>query len=102
MGRFFKNHSRSVGGIIMKGIVRQLTNGIVIECSLHGKCMMNNPEVANNCSIETASKLQGTPNGTWKKTCLLSVKDHGDRCLAYPNETEVWLIDDDTSKIQQI
>jgi hypothetical protein len=74
------------------GIVRQTMGGIVVDCTCVAQCMKANPE---------ARPASCVPGGSGKKDCQLSV-DHGDRCLAYPNDTTTWLIDTDTSKIKQI
>lgn len=72
----------------MDAIVKQLDSigGIVIECTAVNECMKTNTECAA---------------GAQRKKCLLSV-DHGCRCLAYPHDSNVFLIDTDTSKIKQI
>ena len=77
------------------GIVKQLDQigGIVIECSLCYKCMQNNSDYVNSPSMS---------NGCKKKNCLLSIQNHGDRCLAYPQDSHIFLIDTDVSKIKQL
>jgi hypothetical protein len=73
----------------MDGIVRQLDNGTIIECSAVHVCMANNPQIKVN-------------EVSCNKNCMLSVKDHGTRCRAYPQDTSVWIIDDDMTKIKGI
>jgi hypothetical protein len=73
-------------------VVRQTPAGIVVDCTAMSECLQQNPgKVGGSC----------IPGGSDHKTCLLSV-DHGGRCLAYPQDTQIWLIDQDTSKIKQI
>ena len=77
------------------GIVKQLDQigSVVIECSLVHKCIANNPDYANATLIG---------NGCRKKNCLLSVQNHGERCLAYPQDSNMFLIDTDQSRIKQL
>lgn len=85
---------------MIDGIVRQLGNGVVIECSALCECIKNNPDVIK--AYENGTGLVSTSYGCWKKNCQLSVTDHGDRCSAYPKDTSTWLIDVDVNKIKQI
>jgi hypothetical protein len=80
---------------MVDAVVKQLDQfgGIVIECSSAFQCKCNNPDYKNALSIG---------NGCTKKNCQLSVQNHGDRCLAYPEDSNVFLIDTDTSKIKQL
>lgn len=82
----------------MDGIVRQLDQfgGIVIECSCVCECMKSNQDLTN--------AKQSTYNGVGKvKQCLLTGNpEHGNRCLACPQDSTTWLIDSDSNKIKQI
>lgn len=75
------------------GVVRQTIGGIVVECSLATECLAQNPGIVGGSCV---------PGGSGKKKCLLSVEDHGGRCLAYPQDTYIWMIHEDPSKITQI
>jgi hypothetical protein len=79
----------------MDGVVRQIDQlgGIVISCTAVCQCMLT------NVNYEKASF---NTNGCRKKSCLLSVSNHGDRCLAYPQDTNVFIIDADVMKTKQI
>lgn len=70
----------------MEGIVKQNSGG-VFECS----CM----EICRAKAIKE-NRLNYSP-----KSCLLSV-NHGDRCLAYPEDNTTWLITEDQSQVRQI
>jgi hypothetical protein len=82
--------------IKMTAIVKQLDNGIVVDCTACNECMSKNQDVVNGTNLITTS------NGTWKKQCLLSVPEHGERCKAYHNELAIWLIDENVNNIKQI
>jgi hypothetical protein len=72
----------------MDAIVTQLDSigSKVIKCTAVQECMRQNLDV---------------PPCSETKKCLLSV-NHGDRCLAYPQDSNVFLIDTDINKIKQI
>jgi hypothetical protein len=80
----------------MDGIVKQLDQfgGIVIECSCVTECMKANQDLTQ------APYSSNTQCGRVKQ-CQLSV-NHGDRCLAYPQDSSSWLIDSDPTKIKGI
>jgi hypothetical protein len=71
----------------IEGIVTQTGDGKVIKCSAMSICRANNTMIKEN-EIKT-------------KRCQLNV-DHGDRCLAYPQDTSTWLISEDPNQIRQI
>ena len=77
------------------GVVKQLDQigGIVVECSLSNQCMDCNPDYASAANIG---------NGCRRKNCLLSVQNHGERCLAYPQDSSLFLIDADMAKIKRL
>jgi hypothetical protein len=87
---------------MVDGIVRQLTSGVVIECSAVCECMKNNPELVKAYDEGTGAGVTWMPNGCRKKNCQLSVPDHGDRCMAWPKDTSTWVIDVDVNKIKEI
>lgn len=68
------------------GVVTQLENGQVINCTKVDECIKQNN---GECSIPV------------RKACLLSV-DHGDRCSAWNNQQSTWLIHEDANLIEQI
>jgi hypothetical protein len=77
------------------GVVRQLDQigGIVIECSVAKLCEQHN---ANYSSAKSLS------NGCKEKDCLLSVENHGERCMAYPEDSNMFLIDKNVANIKQL
>lgn len=79
----------------MEGVVKQLDQfgGIVIECSCVSECMKVNPDISQSPVIGVCRK----------KNCILTGNpDHGNRCLAYPQDSTSWLIDSDPSNIKQL
>lgn len=80
----------------MDGIVKQLDSlgGIVIECSCVTECMNQNKDIS--------ILLRDNFTGRILKQCLLSVSEHGSRCMAYPQDSTTWIIDSDITKIKQI
>ncbi|OXB94731.1 hypothetical protein [Parageobacillus galactosidasius] len=66
------------------GVVKQLQEGLVFECSLAEQC-----KALHNGQLPA------------KKNCLLSV-DHGDRCRAWDNQHFTWLIHKDPNLIEQL
>jgi hypothetical protein len=82
----------------MDGIVKQLDqfNGVVIECSCVTECMKANQDLSQ--------AQRSTYQGVYKvKQCQLTGNpEHGNRCLAYPNDSSTWLIDSDPTKIKGI
>jgi len=82
---------------MIDAIVRQIDGigGVVIQCSCVTECMKANPDLSQ--------AKQSWYAGCGKiKNCLLSVPNHGERCMAYPQDTTTWLIHSDVNKIQQI
>jgi hypothetical protein len=67
------------------GVVRQTSEGNVMQCSCSQRCFIENGSV---------------PKGSDRK-CLLSV-NHGDRCRAWETDGYKWLIDSDPTKIKQL
>ena len=82
------NNKCEVRQFMFDAMVKQLNDGIgtVFECSASKRCID-----ANNAS-------QSMPAN---KTCQLSV-DHSARCIAYPAEQSIWLIDTDTTRIKPL
>lgn len=82
----------------MDGIVKQLDQfgGVVIECSCVTECMKTNQDLtqAQQSTYQGVSKI--------KQCQLTGNPEHGNRCLAYPQDSTTWLIDSDTMKIKQI
>lgn len=80
---------------MIDAIVKQLPNGVVVECSAVFECIKANPQPANSYISYNGVTCSS-------KNCILSVPEHGNRCMAHPKDTSTWLIDSDTSKIKQI
>lgn len=79
----------------MDGVVRQLdgVGGVVVDCTCVNECMKNNPDISTSGVIGICRI---------KKCILTGNPDHGNRCMAYPQDTTTWLIHSDSNKIQQI
>jgi hypothetical protein len=71
--------------VVLDGVVRQTSSGMVMECTNAQKCFFENG---------------GSPKGK-ERNCLLSV-NHGDRCQAWESDGFKYLIDVDQSKIKQL
>jgi hypothetical protein len=67
------------------GVVRQTSEGMVMQCSCSQRCFIENG------SVQVGSQ----------RICLLSV-NHGDRCRAWETDGYKWLIDSEPSKIKQL
>jgi hypothetical protein len=67
------------------GVVRQTSEGMVMNCTNAQKCFLENGAVSKGAD----------------RKCLLSV-NHGDRCQAWESDGYKWLIDIDQSKIKQL
>lgn len=71
--------------LAIDGVVRQTSEGTVMQCSCSQKCFLDNG---------------GMSKGS-ERICLLSV-NHGDRCHAWDSDGFKWLIDSDPTKIKQL